>query len=69
MPNVPDMFNIEWLETLLATLALISAAVSVHLWIARLRFRICQISPLLHCRGGLDCTLGLVLRRPPLCFS
>ena len=23
MPNVPDMFNIEWLETLLATLALI----------------------------------------------
>jgi hypothetical protein len=32
MPNVPDMFNIEWLEALLATLALISAAVSVHLW-------------------------------------
>ena len=32
MPNVPDMLNIEWLETLLATLALISAAVSVHLW-------------------------------------
>jgi hypothetical protein len=32
VPNVPDMLNIEWLETLLATLALISAAVSVYLW-------------------------------------
>ncbi len=32
MPHVPDMFNIEWLEALLATLALMSAAVSVHLW-------------------------------------
>jgi hypothetical protein len=31
VPNVPAMLNIEWLETLLATLALISAAVSVRL--------------------------------------
>jgi hypothetical protein len=55
-----NMLNIEWLESYRRRL-------QCTYCIARLRFRVYRINPLLHWCGGIDCTHGPVLRQPSLC--